>query len=127
MSTRDARHVPFGTLRTPRRVRSIRKLAKLSFNSPPVVVGDRVYALGWLKVGTIDAVLVCLDAATGRAHWKTVLVENQIDLTMFGDISHEPFLGNIAVHDGVVYANSNLGAISAVDAGRWSRRMDRRV
>ncbi len=91
-------------------------LHSLSFNTKPVAVGDCLYALGWQKVGTINAVLVCLDMATGVARWKTILVGNQIDLTMFGEISHEPFLGSLAVSDGYVYASTNLGVLAGVRA-----------
>ncbi|MEM7262385.1 MAG: PQQ-binding-like beta-propeller repeat protein, partial [Planctomycetota bacterium] len=98
-------------------------LASLSFNAPPVTVGGKIYALGWQKVGTINAVAVCLDAKTGEALWKTIVVGNQIDLTMFGEISHEPFLGGVAVRDGQVYLNTQLGVLAALGASdgevRW--------
>ena len=99
-------------------------LARFSFNSQPVIVGDRLYALGWRESGYVVCYLVCLELKSGRALWKTILAGNQIELTMFGEIAMEPFLGEIVVEEGVVYASTNLGVFAAVRARdgaiRWA-------
>ena len=103
-------------------------LKSLSFNSRPQVLGNRVYALGWRWSGYIDCHLVCFEATTGRVMWRTILAGNQIELTMFGEISREPHLGEVLVEDGVVYALSNLGVLAALDAWdgdiRWLTEYD---
>ncbi|MGE4620101.1 MAG: PQQ-binding-like beta-propeller repeat protein [Planctomycetota bacterium] len=91
-------------------------LRTTSFNSAPVVQGDRVWALGWRKSGYIDVSLWCLDANTGEQIWSRPIVGNQVELTMFGEPAREPILGSILVRDGVVYCCSNLGAVAALRA-----------
>lgn len=91
-------------------------LASLSFNADVVVQGDRVYALGWRQAGYVEAFLVCLDLETGEALWKSLLVGNQIELTMFGEIAFEPFLGELLVHRDRIFASTNLGVVAAVHA-----------
>lgn len=89
---------------------------ELSFNSRPVVRGGRLYALGWRQAGFVEASLVCFDALNGSLQWTARLVANQVDLTMFGEISAEPVMGGVLYEDGVVYALTNLGALAAVRA-----------
>lgn len=91
-------------------------VASLSFNSAPVVAGDRLYALGWRWSGLVDAFLVCFDLATGEVEWRTLVISNQVELTRFGFMAAEPFLGQIAFHEGTVYVSTNLGAVGAVNA-----------
>lgn len=89
-------------------------VAGLSFNSAPVVAGDRMYALGWRWSGLVDAFVVCFDLATGEVEWRTLVISNQVELTRFGFMAAEPFLGQIAYHEGTVYVSTNLGAVGAV-------------
>lgn len=91
-------------------------LAKLSFNAGMAVSGDRLYALGWRQAGYVEAYLVCLDVHTGEALWKSLLVGNQIELTMFGEIAFEPFLGQILVHRDRVLVSTNLGVVASLQA-----------
>lgn len=104
-------------------------LRTTSFNSAPVVEGDRVWALGWRKSGYIDVTLWCLDAHTGKKVWSRPIVGNQVDLTMFGEPAREPILGSIRVDDGTVYCCSNLGAIAALRSWdgqvQWVMEYDR--
>ncbi len=104
-------------------------LRTTSFNSAPVVKGDRVWALGWRKSGYIDVTLWCLDAHTGKKIWSRPIVGNQVDLTMFGEPAREPILGSVLVRDGMVYCCSNLGAVAALRAWdgqvRWIMEYDR--
>ncbi|MFQ5654197.1 MAG: PQQ-binding-like beta-propeller repeat protein, partial [Planctomycetota bacterium] len=65
-----------------------------------------------LRPSVVDFV----DLATGSALWKTPLVGNQIELTMFGEIAREPFMGGLLLEDGIVYACTNLGVVAAVRA-----------
>jgi outer membrane protein assembly factor BamB len=91
-------------------------LRTTSFNSAPVVQGDRIWALGWRKSGYIDVSMWCLDAKTGERIWSRPIVGNQVELTMFGEPAREPILGSVLVRDGVVYCCSNLGAVAALRA-----------
>lgn len=91
-------------------------LRELSFNSQPIIIGNRVYALAWLKSGYVDAYLVALDADSGAVVWRTHLAANQIELTMFGEIEREPLLGDLHYEDGWLYACTNIGAIACVAA-----------
>ncbi|MEM7165013.1 MAG: PQQ-binding-like beta-propeller repeat protein [Planctomycetota bacterium] len=86
----------------------------LSYRSTPVISEGKVYALGWRWAGLIDTYLVCFDLKTGALQWKTALVGNQVDLTMFGEINTEPFLGDVLVEGGRVFVQTNVGAIVAV-------------
>ncbi|MFN0059704.1 MAG: hypothetical protein ACKVX7_14700 [Planctomycetota bacterium] len=97
-------------------------LARASFNSQPLVYRGRVYALAWEQSGYVNAHLVCLELATGRVQWSTLLAGNQVDLTMFGEIQREPFMGALAEQNGVIYALTNLGVIAAVNCWDGSVR-----
>lgn len=90
------------------------RLAGLSFNSPPIVVDGRLYALGWNHTGFVNAYVVCIDIAGGELLWSTLLAGNQIELTVFGELAREPLLGDLVHHDGMLYASTNLGVVSAL-------------
>ncbi|MEE8142395.1 MAG: PQQ-binding-like beta-propeller repeat protein [Planctomycetota bacterium] len=96
--------------------------SKLSFNSPPVIHGSRVFALGWRQSGYVDVFLVCLDRSSGNIEWVTLLVSNDVAMTRFGEFATEPFLGELLVEGGVVYASTNLGVLAAVEAHDGSVR-----
>lgn len=91
-------------------------IEELSFNSVPVIVGDRLYALGWRQAGYVVSYLVCLDLTSGKPLWTTILAGNQVELTMFGELAVEPFLGEIHYENDMVYALTNLGAFAKVRA-----------
>lgn len=88
----------------------------LSFRSKPLIHEGKVYALGWRWAGLIDSFLCCFDLKTGELHWKTAVVGNQVDLTMFGEINSEPFLGDVVTAGGKVFVQTNLGAVAAIRA-----------
>ncbi|MGE3163440.1 MAG: PQQ-binding-like beta-propeller repeat protein [Planctomycetota bacterium] len=92
------------------------EISSLSFNSVPIIRDGRIYALGWRDAGFVESHLVCFDAVDGRVIWSTQLVANQVELTMFGQISSEPLMGGLLVEHGIVYALTNLGAVAAVRA-----------
>lgn len=89
-------------------------VSSLSFNQTPVIRDGRLYAMGWRQAGFIDSYLVCFRLRDGEVLWKTPLVGNQIDLTMFGEMNSEPLLGDLVVSDDAVFACTNLGAVAAV-------------
>ncbi len=103
-------------------------LREVSFNSEPLVWGDRLLALGWRSSGYVQCYLVCLDLATGRRLYSTLLAANQIELTMFGEFLREPFLGSLLLEGGSLYACTNLGVVAALrpwDGGfRWLTEYD---
>ncbi len=93
------------------------RVRPLSFNSKPLVVGDEVLALGWLWSGYTDVYLCCFDRRTGALRFRTLLVSNQVELTRFGFMACEPFLGQLSIADDTVYASTNMGAVAAVTLG----------
>ena len=81
-------------------------------HSSPVVANGRVYvAVGNPNAGATGGV-VCLDAATGKEHWRAT--------SPHGDIR-----GSVSVHDNRVYAVTGDGWIAAYDADSgdniWNR------
>ena len=91
-------------------------LAQLSFNGRFEVDSDRVYALGWRKMGYIDVFLVCLDLHTGKRIWSAPLVGNQVELTMFGEAAYEPILGDVILEGDAIFCSTNLGVVARVRA-----------
>jgi outer membrane protein assembly factor BamB/tetratricopeptide (TPR) repeat protein len=90
------------------------------FQSPPIVVGTRVYAAGTSRQGqSREAYLWCFDARTGRPVWKCFICGD-----LAGNVnpwSGQLMTGNgptIAEEGGVVYCLTNFGGMAAVDANK---------
>lgn len=86
----------------------------LSFDSSPLVDGDRVYIVGRRKraFGFEDCYVFCLSATTGRAIFQTHL--GSASTGTFG--ARQPTLSIPALFGDTVYVATNLGSIAAVDA-----------
>ncbi len=89
---------------------------KVSFITPPILREDRVIIGGWINTGHVNSVIVAFDRQSGRELWNSLLVSNQMELTMFGEWAREPLAWVILEDEGVLYCNTGLGAVAAVDA-----------
>lgn len=92
-----------------------RSFRKMSFPSPPVIVGDTVYAAAIKIEGTVQSYVMAFDLQSGELRWSTYLCSGQVEATMFGEQAREPLVSSVAVRDGVVYHTTCLGAVSALD------------
>lgn len=85
----------------------------LAFEGSPVVADGNVY-IGVTRGGAMThSFLACYDAETGVKKWRTLICESSSTTSFFnaGSISHNlPTLGG-----GLVFYNTNLGAVSAID------------
>ncbi len=101
---------------------------RLSINAPPIVVGERVIAAGYVLEGAINFHVVCLSLKDGSLLWKTPLVVGQQELTMFNKTFKEPTTQPPAEQDGSVVVCTNLGLVACLDtlSGdiRWVTRYD---
>jgi outer membrane protein assembly factor BamB len=89
----------------------------VSFTTPALLRGGRVFAGGWQPHGYLDGVLVALDQNDGRVLWHQLVASSQMEGTMFGELAREPFASLLAEREGVLYYSTNLGAIAALSAG----------
>lgn len=101
---------------------------RLSVPAPPVVVGDRVYAVGYVLEGAINLYALCFSLADGSLVWKTPVVVGQQELTMFNKAFKEFTVQAPAERDGDLLLCTNLGLFACVDAlsgqPRWVMRYD---
>jgi len=88
----------------------------VSFTTPALLRGGRVFAGGWQPHGYLDGVLVALDQNDGRVLWHQLVASSQMEGTMFGELAREPFGSLLAEREGVVYYSTNLGAVAALSA-----------
>lgn len=89
---------------------------RVSVVTPPVIVGDRAIVGGWSNAGYVNVVVAAFNLETGKKLWDTLLVSNQVELTMFGEPAREPMSWVMIEDEGLVYCVTNLGAVAAVDA-----------
>ena len=103
-------------------------VADICYTSPAVVKGGVVYAAGWNQEGFINSVVRALDLRTGKTIWETLVSSTQMEMTMFGEIAREPFASFVVERDGVLYCQTNLGTVAALDARngrlRWVNAYD---
>lgn len=88
---------------------------RLSVSAPPVVVGDRVIASGYILEGAINFYVACFAVDDGRLLWKTPIVVGQQELTMFNKTFKEFTVQMPAEADGSVYVCTNLGLLASID------------
>lgn len=89
---------------------------KVSIASPPIVVGDRIYAVGSVLEGAINVYAVCLSLRDGHVLWRTPLLIGQQELTMFNKAFKEFTLQSVSEADGSIFFSTNLGLVACVDA-----------
>ena len=90
--------------------------ADICYTSPVVVRGGVVYAAGWNQRGFVNSVVRALDLASGKTLWETLISSTQMEMTMFGEIAREPFVSFLTERDGIIYCQTNLGAVAALEA-----------
>lgn len=106
-----------------------------TYTGPPVVSGDRVFlGLSGSPNGEQESGVLCLDRATGRPLWSTPLATLAAAgggrMAMFmGRVSSGLYQTTLLVQGGVVYAQTNVGAVAALGAAtgdiRWLTRYPR--
>lgn len=89
---------------------------RVSVSATPIVIGDRVYAAGYILEGAINVYVLCLDLKTGHVLWKTPLVIGQQELTMFNKSFKEFTLQMLGAAEGSLYVSTNLGLVASLDA-----------
>ena len=90
-----------------------------SFDGTPVSDGQHVFVALRRRGVQHQAHLACLDAETGTLRWRRFIV--QADTPAHGRVDQCTH-NLLTLHDGVVYFNTHLGAVAAVDADRGTIR-----
>jgi outer membrane protein assembly factor BamB len=97
-----------------------------SYEGPPVVDGSNVYIAMRRSDVRPQAYVACLDAETGQQRWRTFVCAAE---TPGGGQSDEITHNLLTLNEGVLYFNTNLGAVAALSArdGRtkWIRLYNR--
>lgn len=92
----------------------------LDFSGSPLVAGDTVYVMarGGKGMQFEDAYVLALDAGNGNLKWICYLASANTGLLEFGDFSgmFTQRVSHLAYWGGRLYAMTNLGALSAIDA-----------
>jgi outer membrane protein assembly factor BamB/tetratricopeptide (TPR) repeat protein len=106
-----------------------------SYTGPPVVSGDRVFVgVSSSPNGEQESWVLCLDRATGRAIWSTPIATLAAAgggrMAMFmGRASGALYQTTLLVQGGLVYVQTNIGAVAALGAVtgdiRWLSRYPR--
>lgn len=101
---------------------------RVSILSPPLVVSDRVYAIGTVLEGAINCFALCFALDDGRLLWRTPIAVGQQELTMFNKPFKEFSIQSPSERDGALFFCTNLGLIASVDtlSGqlRWISQYD---
>jgi outer membrane protein assembly factor BamB len=97
-----------------------------SFEGAPVVEGANVYIAMRRSDVRPQAYITCLDAATGKQKWQTFICSAE---TPGGGQQDEITHNLLTLNEGVLYLNTNLGAVAAVSANdgrvKWIRLYNR--
>lgn len=95
---------------------------------PPVVAGSRLLVPCYRLEGRIDYHVACYELETGALLWSTPVVSGQSELNMFNRAEREFCAPPLVVEGAHVYAQTQLGCVSALDlsSGRtlWSARYE---
>ncbi|MBL8766274.1 MAG: PQQ-binding-like beta-propeller repeat protein, partial [Planctomycetes bacterium] len=101
---------------------------RVSIVSPPIVVSDRVYAVGTVLEGAINCFALCFALDDGRLLWRTPIAVGQQELTMFNKPFKEFSIQPPTERDGTLFLCTNLGLVAALDtlSGqlRWISQYD---
>lgn len=97
-------------------------LAKLTVNTAPLVVGDRLYVGGCFYHGGFRHWLCCFDRATGAIVWRTFVALGQAEQNMFGNAVKDCAPGLVGHRRGLLAYATNVGVAAAVDAATGAPR-----
>jgi outer membrane protein assembly factor BamB len=101
---------------------------RVSIGAAPIVIGDRVYAAGYVLEGAINVYVTCFDLNTGKLVWKMPVLVGQQELTMFNKSFKEFTLQMLGAADGSLFVCTNLGLMASIDAvsgnPRWFAEYD---
>ena len=90
-----------------------------AFEGPPISDGDGLYIAMRRTLSQPQAYVAAFDLKTGQPRWKTWLSAAESPaLGRSEEVTHNL----LTLHDGVLYCNTNLGAIAAVDASSGKTR-----
>jgi outer membrane protein assembly factor BamB len=84
-------------------------------SSPPLVVGDTVYAATHDRSGAIAFYLSAYDLRTGEPRWRRLICSSQQEVNMFGNARMEFASSSLCADRGLIYGCSNLGVCFAVE------------
>lgn len=91
-------------------------LRGVTFVSECVVADDLVFVVGARRTTQHLVSLFAFEAADGRLAWETPLAYGQQETNLFGNPVKEFSAGAVSASDGVVYAQTGLGCLAAVEA-----------
>jgi outer membrane protein assembly factor BamB len=99
---------------------------KWAFEGSPICDGSSLYVALRRSDVHPQAHIACLDASTGKVRWQRLICSAESPAQgQMEEITHNL----LCLHGGVVYYNTNLGAIAAVDGHdgqiQWIRRYPR--
>ncbi len=89
---------------------------RFSVAGAPLLADGAVYVAGFILEGALNAYLAAFDLSDGALLWRTYLGSGQQDLTMFNRPFQEHTPSPVLLHDGALYACTNLGLVASVDA-----------
>ncbi len=87
---------------------------KWAFEGSPLAEGSDVYVAMRKSDVRPQVHVACFDAETGRRRWRTMICAAE---TPGGGQAEEITHNLLTLHDGILYCNTNLGAVAAVAAG----------
>ncbi len=88
---------------------------KMLTAASPVIVGGRVLVPCYRLQGRIDYHVACYELVTGELLWSTGLISGQRERNMFGGAASELTAAPLVVADDKVIAQTELGAVAALD------------
>ena len=93
--------------------------------SPPLIVGDTIFAPTEHYTGAVSYYLSAYDLATGTPRWRTLICSSQLEVNMFGNAKLEYAATPVALKSGHLFGVTNLGLCYSADARtgrvRWCR------
>lgn len=90
----------------------------ITFSATPAPEGDRLY-VGAVKqkhsTDPFEHYLVCLDAASGRAHWAGYVASGLTEINLFGNSTRESLGSPVTLSEESAFYCTNHGVVAAVD------------
>ncbi|MEW6073000.1 MAG: PQQ-binding-like beta-propeller repeat protein [Planctomycetota bacterium] len=92
-----------------------RYAARMNVAGSPVISGARVLVPCYRLTGRIDYHVACYELATGELVWSTPVISGQREINMFGNHLEEFVAAPLTVAGDLVIAQTELGAVAALD------------